>query len=215
MTSSRGGSSSSRTPWWPAWTSEGGFLPAIAGRLGGFSRARPCAAGGPLRARLPLARTLPGSFGRVVLPGRRSRFPRSGRKLESHFAVRAADQKRGERPALPGNEPVQEIRSPGSEELLYFLALDRSLEDHPPRAEVAGAVRVDAVLADVGHGLLEHPAAAFGTGPERRQPREIRLLGAFALRRSAEVELRTEFRSEPHHRREGLSHPAAETGQGS
>src|SRR5690242_21194592 len=44
---------------------------------------------------------------------------------------------------------------------------------------------------------------------ERRQPREIRLLGAFALRRSAEVELRTEFRSEPHHRREGLSHPAA------
>src|SRR5712691_4174741 len=92
---------------------------------------------------------------------------RAGRKLETHLAVGAANQERRERPALSGNEPMQEIGPSGGKQLLYLLGFDRPLQDDAPRAEVAASRRADAVLADVGERLLEYSAAALRARPER------------------------------------------------
>src|SRR5207237_8331153 len=66
----------------------------------------------------------------------------------------------------------------------------------------------DAVLANVGHRLLEHTAAAFRTNTERCLPGEIHLL-LRTLAGLAEVELCAEFRRQLDDGRERLAHAAA------
>src|SRR4029077_13894183 len=199
---SRAGCSSRKTRWSRAWTSE---RPA---RLGGFPRPRLRAVGGALGARRGL-RGFPRRFRRgLFLRRARAGLSRARRELEPHLAVGAAYQERRERAAFPGDEAVQEVGPAGREQLLNLLALDRPLQDDASGAEIAGARVVDAVLADVGHGLLEHAARAFRARPQRRQAGEIPLFGALARGGPAEVELRAELGGEPHHRGEGLPHPA-------
>src|SRR5216683_2699194 len=122
----------------------------------------PGAAGNPLGARFRTA-----FFLCLRDPFDRRRLLRAGRKLETHLAVGAANQERRERPALSGNEPMQEIGPSRGKQLLYLLGLDGPLQDDAPRAEVAASRRADAVLAGVGDRLLEYAAAALRAGAER------------------------------------------------
>ena len=94
---------------------------------------------------------------------------RAGRKLETHLAVGAANQERRERPALSGNEPMQEIGPSRGKQLLYLLGFDGPLQDDAPRAEVAASRRADAVFAGVGDRLLEYSSAALRARPEGGQ----------------------------------------------
>src|SRR5437867_7108647 len=143
-----------------AWFFSGRFLVSRGPRTTGSSL---------LRARLgPAFHLRPrDSFDRRHLLRRTpSSFRRAGRKLETHLAVGTAYQERRERPALSGNEPVQEIGPSRGKQLLYLLGLDGPLQNDAPRAEVAASRRADAVLADVGARLLEYSAAALRARPE-------------------------------------------------
>src|SRR6266446_1382031 len=130
----------------------------------------PGAAGNPLGARFRTAffLCLRDPFDRRRLLRRAPRgLRRAGRKLETHLAVGAANQERRERPALSGNEPMQEIGPSRGKQLLYLLGLDGPLQDDAPRAEVAASRRAHAVLAGVGDRLLEYAAAALRAKAER------------------------------------------------
>jgi hypothetical protein len=107
---------------------------------------------------------------------------------------------------------VKEIGLAGRQQFLQLFGFDRPLKDHASRTEVASPTRPYAVFANVSHRMFKYAPAAFRAGTQRRLAREIDRQGA-ALSSSllAEIELRTKFRSEPHHRRERLPRPAAES----
>src|SRR6266481_3872775 len=56
-----------------------------------------------------------------------------------------------ERSALAGNEAVEQICFSGREQFLHLFALDRPLQDHFARSEIARLIRADGIFAEVAH----------------------------------------------------------------
>jgi len=86
-------------------------------------------------------------------------------ELEADLAVRLLHEKRLELASLLRDEAGQQIGAPGLEQLLHLLALDRLLQDHAARAEIAAFLRSNRVLAGIGHAVLEHAPAVLRAGP--------------------------------------------------
>src|SRR5713101_2439859 len=76
-------------------------------------------------------------------------------------------QKRFERPALAGNETLEQICFASREQFLHLFALDRPLQDHFARPEIARLVRPNRIFAEIAHSGFENTSAAFRTFPQR------------------------------------------------
>src|SRR6185369_15716014 len=100
---------------------------------------------------------------------------------------------------------------PGGQQLLHLRGLDRPLEDHAPRAEIARLLRADGFLADIRIAELEHARAALRTGAERRLSGEVGHLAVFERIRIAEVEDNLVRVVQPELRRKGPAQLAAES----
>src|SRR5262249_16496549 len=119
-----------------------------------------------------------------------SRLLRSRQELEAHLVLRRLDEEGLELAALLRHEVGEQVRFARGEQLLHLLALDRLLQDHAARAEIAALLRTETFLARVGDAMLEHAAAALGAVAQRLLPAEIgRRSLVLAL---AEVELDAE-----------------------
>ena len=113
-----------------------------------------------------------GCASRAAPPAGLRRVP--GLEFEADLAIRLPHEKRRERAARACRNELQEIGLAAGEQLLHLRRLDRPLQDHAPRAEIAGLVRPHGLLAHVGLRRLEYVRAALGTRPQRRLAREVR-----------------------------------------
>ena len=84
----------------------------------------------------------------------------AGLELKLHVTI-LGDQEGLERPALLGDELLQQIGLAGLQQLQHLLALDGPLQDDLARSKSAGAVGPGSLLAHVVHRGVEDARAAF------------------------------------------------------
>ena len=132
---------------------------------------------------------LPSSaFARSWLRAALCRLGRARLELEADLAVGLLHEKRLERPALLRHEPVQQVGRPVSSSFFICsrsIGCCRMIGRSGSRRSAFGA---DRVLADVGHAVLEHAAAALRARAERLLAAEV---GRFARPRPCPGRSRT------------------------
>src|SRR6266567_1531069 len=135
-------------------------------------------------------------------------------EFEADVFLIGQHEKRFERPALSRNEPFEQVGLAGREQFLHLFALDRPLQDHFARPEIARLVRPNGIFAEVAHSRFENASVAFRTFPQRLLCGKVYLLSrAIFLAVWSEIKFGLEIVAQFKCSMEPFAFPAAKTAE--